>query len=179
MSGKSEIERNADSAASGPGVMAAPANSEVLGLLGQILALNNQQRESLAKAWLALDPDNAEPMSAASQDGHSLGESAATVDQSVNSRLATISLWITEIETLPARERLEALEAAAGEEEDERCTELLAAEIAKLKNANVRLAIENALVKYSYEHPVLMVVLLGAIGVSLFNLGKALFEAIF
>lgn len=155
----------------------AAQNSEVLALLSQILAMPAQQRLALGKAWAAMDPafglelpqsGGLYPAADEAQDG--------VVDPHA---VAKLNSWMTEQQPLPPKERIGRLQEALDQEGEEWAVTLLNAEIAKVKNAQPWLAAELAVVKYAYEHPVLLMVALCGLGLGLYRFGRALLALIF
>lgn len=155
---------------------AATTPVEVLAILSQVLALPPAQRKSLALAWAAMDTAIAQgPLQFGSPDGVQSGQPAA-ID---SAEVEKLNAWIKEQEALPPRERIIKLQAAIEHEEEEWPVPLLSAEIIKIKNANPWLAAELAVVKYAYDHPVLMLVALSGLGLALYKFGKAALTLVF
>jgi hypothetical protein len=150
--------------------------SEVLALLSQILAMPDQQRLALSKAWAAMDPafglelgtqGNAYPV----EDFQS-----GVVD---SNDVEKLNNWIAEQHKLPPRERIETLQSILHSGTEEWETVILEAEIAKIKNANPWVAVELAVMKYAYQHPVLTLVALSGLGFGIYRFGKSIFSIVF
>lgn len=150
--------------------------AEVLAILSQILALPAAQRQSLGAAWAAMDTATAfGPVQFGSPGADLLGQPVAVDPVEVEK----LNAWIQEQGALPPRDRIHRLQAAIDQEVEDWPIPLLSAEIIKIKNANPWLAAELAVVKYAYEHPVLMLVALSGLGLGLYRLGKAVFGLVF
>lgn len=150
--------------------------SEVLAVLSQILALTPAQRQSLGAAWAAMDPEIAfGPVQLGSSDADATGQ-PVSVDPA---EVEKLNAWMQEKAVLPPRDRINQLQAAIDQEGEDWPIPLLNAEIIKIKNANPWLAAELAVIKYAYDHPVLMLVALSGLGLALYKFGKAAFVLIF
>jgi hypothetical protein len=154
----------------------APTSADVLAILGQILALPEQQRTALGKAWVAMDTSSG---IAFSHDSQSLGSQDSPSGFVTPAEVADLNAWIQSQEKLHPREAIAQLQSAIDQESEEWPIPLLNASIIKIKNANPWLAAELAIVKYAYEHPVLMLVALAGLGLGLYRFGKAVFSMIF
>ncbi|MFC6281221.1 hypothetical protein [Polaromonas aquatica] len=152
-------------------------NSEVLALVHQILVMPDQQRQALARVWAAMDPSFGQDQS---QRGGSFPSEAIAQDGVIDpNAVAKLTEWISAQQPLPPKERIEKLKAALDQESEEWVITLLHAEIAKVQNAHPWLAAENAVVRYAYEHPVLMFVALFGLGLGLYRFGKVFVGWIF
>lgn len=151
-------------------------SAEVLTILGQILALPEQQRTALARAWAAMDGTIAGDYSQSNYSDEPLHRQGDVFDQSA---IAELNEWIQAQASLQPRERIERLEMAIANETEEWPIPVLNAEITKIKNAHPWIAAELAVVKYAYEHPVLITVALFGIGLSLYRIGKSVFTLVF
>lgn len=150
--------------------------TEVLGVLSQILALPPAQRQSLGAAWAAMDPGIAFGLvQFGSFDADLTGQPAAVDPAEVEK----LNAWMQEKAGLPPRDRINQLQAAIDQEGEDWPIPLLNAEIIKIKNANPWLAAELAVIKYAYDHPVLMLVALSGLGLALYKFGKAAFTLVF
>lgn len=152
-------------------------NGEILDLLNLIMAMSDHQRLKLGKAWAAMDPVvglelfQRDAIRSEEHDGQDL-----VVDKNA---VAELSVWIAEQQALQPRERLASLQEALDHEGEEWAVTLLDAEIAKVKNSHLLLAAELAVVKYAYDHPVLIIVALSGLGFGLYRFGKTLFALVF
>lgn len=151
-------------------------SAEVLAILGQILALPEQQRTALGKAWAAMDTSSG---IAFAQDSQSLGAQDTQSGVVTPAEVADLNAWIQSQEALPPREAIAQLQSAIDQESEDWPIPLLNAAIVKIKNANPWLAAELAVVKYAYEHPFLMLVALSGLGLGLYRFGKAILPLIF
>lgn len=158
------------------GESAASTPTEVLSLLSQILALPQSQRQSLGVAWAAMDPAiSLGGLQHADLGAPDVGQPAVVDPVAVEK----LNAWIQEQGKLPPRERINALQVAIDEESEAWPIPLLNAEIIKIKNANPWIAAEFAVVKYAYEHPVLIFVALSGLGLALYKFGKAALALVF
>lgn len=158
------------------GLKSSPPSNEVLTMLGQILSMPEQQRTALARAWAAMDGSIAGDYSQGNYSNKQIDRQPDLVDQTA---IAELNDWIQAQASLQPRERIERLESAIANETDEWPIPVLNAEITKIKNAHPWIAAELAVVKYAYEHPVLITVALFGIGLSLYRLGKSVFTLVF
>lgn len=154
----------------------APTSAEVLAILGQILALPEQQRTALARSWAALDGSIAGEYSQSYYKADHHVQQPSVADQNA---IAELNEWIQAQSSLQPRERIDRLELAMANETEEWPIPVLWAEITKIKNAHPWLAAELAVVKYAYEHPVLITVALFGVGLSLYQIGKTVFSLVF
>ena len=154
----------------------ADQNAKVLNLLNQILALPDQQRSALGKAWAAME--TAFGLNISQDDTYSVkvDEENSVVDPNEVGRL---NAWIDKQQTLPAKDRIAKLQYELDCETEEWAMTLLNAEIVKVKNSHPWLAAEIAVMKYAYERPVLMTVALAGLGLGIYRLFKTIFKIIF
>lgn len=150
--------------------------TEVLAILTQILAMPKQQRLSLGKAWVAMDPLMGFEFP---QDGYSPDDQEAQPGVVDTNDVAKLNEWIDKQQSLLPRDRIAKLQSALDQESEEWPIPLLNAEITKVKNANPWLAAELAVVRYAYEHPVLLIVALSGLGLGIYRVGKAIFTVVF
>lgn len=151
-------------------------SAEVLAILGQILAMPEKQRTALARAWAAMDSSIAGEYSQSNNNADHYDQNQGVVDQTAISELTE---WIQAQASLQPRERIDRLELAMANESEDWPIPILNAEITKIKNAHPWLAAELAVVKYAYEHPVLITVALIGFGLSLYRIGKSVFTLVF
>lgn len=151
-------------------------NEPVLNLLNQILALPEQQRLALIKAWSAIDIAFDQDIE---RDGSYPENVNARKDIPDPNEVIELNTWIAELQTLPMKERIAKMQSALDDETEEWATLLLSAEIVKIKNAQPWLAAEIAVMKYAYEHPLLMTVALSGVGLGMYRLFKGVFKIVF
>lgn len=151
-------------------------NSEVLALLNQILAMPDQQRLSLGKAWAAMDPSFGSELPQGGFFPIEDEERAGVLDPS---DVAKLNDWMAEQQALLPRDRIGKLQGVLDQESEEWAITLLNAEIIKVKNTNPWLAAELAVMKYAYEHPMLMTVALVGLGLGIYRFGKAMISIVF
>lgn len=87
--------------------------------------------------------------------------------------------WMAEQQALLPRDRIGKLQGMLDQESEEWAITLLNAEIIKVKNTNPWLAAELAVMRYAYEHPLLMTVALSGLGLGIYRLGKAMIAIVF
>lgn len=139
-----------DSRAATAGGEVAPAVGR---LVAQILELNRSDREALLRILHAVDGDG---KAAAAQAEPIPGPQELTLDQLKN--------WLSTLEDLPPRDRLEVLQSAVNEAPEPWEREVLAARLAQERRQNAAVAAQLEVIRFATERPVLVFVGLLGIG---------------
>jgi hypothetical protein len=143
-------------------------SAEIIALLGQIMAMNDQKRLQLCKAWAAIDG------SIFYDEGYdqriNVVADPANAEPSLKDEEANVLEWIASLQTLPEKQRAMKLQQAIEVEDQAWAAEMLDHELSKIKRANPWLFAEIAVINYAYKHPVLLTVLLFGFGLFLYRM---------
>lgn len=140
----------------------------ILPLLNSILGLPEKDRLSLFNAWMAIDQ-----LDIPKEDVISSSDLEITRIEN------ELDIWLQRIKKLDPKSQLKKLEEALHQEEVVSIRDLLQKELGRLKNAHPWYAAERAVVRYAYEHPVLITVALAGAGLWIYKAGKSLFNIVF
>lgn len=126
----------------------------IVDLLGQIMALPEGDRAALRSAWQAMDPVTAVGTASVvmgSEDPGALRDQGKEISPSELAK--SVGDWIESLKSLPPEKRLEELETALAQEDDEGVALQLQRAISDVLNSNKALAAKVALFRYAYDHP--------------------------
>jgi hypothetical protein len=157
--------------------------TEIITLLGSIMALSREQRVALFGAWQAIDDLPIESKQEKGEaDEAAKTEPKAEAPPPANDGVTTVedvNEWIKEKRLLDPRSQVEALREAIKNEEEPWIVSMLETELSRVKNKHLGLTVEIALVDYAYEKPLMTVAALALVVFTIYRLGKGLFHMVF
>jgi len=148
-------------------------SAEVLGLLGHILALPEQQRLALGQAWSALDP-----VVRFGQGGSDGPFEATEVEDGLLDQ-AELTALMSELRSTPPRTQILELQLALERKPDDWAARLLAKELDKVKSEHLGVVVEIAVLKAVRERPVLLTMFMFIIGACIYRFGRSIFHVVF